>query len=62
MQTLKIKKCLWMQGALLPIFIYDGETPVTKLCGYNKMAFLLECLLDLDKQFREVGTQLYFIK
>jgi deoxyribodipyrimidine photolyase len=32
------------------------------MCGYNKMAFLLECLEDLDKQFREVGSQLYFVK
>jgi deoxyribodipyrimidine photolyase len=51
-----------MQGALLPIFIFDGVTPVTEKCSYNKMAFLLECLEDLDSQFRDLGGKLYCFK
>jgi deoxyribodipyrimidine photolyase len=44
------------------MFIFDGVTPVTERCSYNKMAFLLECLADLDTQFREVGSRLYCFK
>jgi hypothetical protein len=51
-----------MQGALLPIFIFDGVTPVTERCSYNKMAFLLECLEDLDSQSRDLGGKLYCFK
>jgi len=46
---------------LLPIFIFDGETPTTKHCKFNKMVFLLECLEDLDKQFKEEDGRLNMI-
>jgi DNA photolyase len=41
------------------MFVFDGVTPVTEKCSYNKMTFLLECLEDLDMQFRELGGRLY---
>ena len=47
---------------LLPLFIFDGETPVTKHCKYNKMAFLLECLEDLDTQFWYHGGKLNLVE
>jgi len=43
---------------LLPMFIFDGETPTTKHCKYNKMAFLLECLEDIDTQLWYHGGKL----
>jgi len=46
---------------LLPLFIFDGETPVTASCRWNKMMFLLECLEDLDNSFSEVGGRLYMV-
>jgi len=46
---------------LLPIFIFDGETPTTKHCKFNKMVFLLECLEDLDKQFKDEDGRLNMI-
>jgi len=47
---------------LLPLFIFDGETPTTKLCKWNKMSFLLECLEDLDNQFNESGGGLNMVE
>eukprot|EP00092_Neocalanus_flemingeri_P026117 GFUD01028305.1.p1 GENE.GFUD01028305.1~~GFUD01028305.1.p1 ORF type:complete len:538 (+),score=140.55 GFUD01028305.1:90-1703(+) len=47
---------------LLPLFIFDGETPTTKHCKYNKMAFLLECLEDLDTQFWHLGGKLNMVE
>jgi len=46
---------------LLPLFIFDGETPTTKLCKFNKMEFLLECLEDLDESFSECGGTLNMV-
>ncbi|KAK7067553.1 hypothetical protein SK128_012638 [Halocaridina rubra] len=45
-----------------PVFIFDGETAGTKVTGYNRAQFLTQSLADLDKQFRELGTQLYVFK
>jgi len=39
------------QVQIYPIFIFDGESGSTKLCGFNRFQFLLECLKDLDQQF-----------
>ena len=47
---------------ILPIFIFDGESAGTSLCGYNRMAFLLECLQDLDNRFKNFGTKLHLFK
>merc|ERR1711892_127339 len=47
---------------LLPLFIFDGETPTTKHCKYNKMTFLLECLEDLDTQFWYHGGKLNLVE
>ena len=47
---------------LLPIFIFDGETPTTRHCKYNKMSFLLECLEDLDTQFWYLGGKLNMVE
>ena len=47
---------------IYPIFIFDGESAGTKICGYNRMKFLLECLEDLDKQLREVGAKLFIFR
>jgi len=49
------------EASLLLLFIWDGETPVTKKCMYNKAQFLLECLEDLEDQLRNVGSRLHFI-
>ena len=47
---------------ILPIFIFDGESAGTFLCGYNRMAYLLECLEDLDNRFKKMGTKLHLFK
>lgn len=47
---------------LLPIFIFDGETPTTKNCKWNKMSFLLECLEDIDNSLSDVGGRLYMVE
>lgn len=44
---------------LLLIFIFDGETAGTKLCGLNRYTFLLECLKDIDDQLQILGTKLH---
>jgi len=46
---------------VLPIFIFDGETPYTKNGGYNKIEFMLECLKDLNDQLAAVDAKLYCI-
>jgi len=46
---------------VLPLFIFDGETPVTKNSGYNKVEFLLECLQDIDDQLSAVNAKLYCV-
>ena len=43
-------------------FIFDGETPTTKHCKYNKISFLLECLEDLDTQFWYFGGKLNLVE
>lgn len=47
---------------LLPLFIFDGETPTTKHCKFNKMSFLLECLEDLDTQLWYHGGKLNLVE
>ena len=47
---------------LLPIFIFDGETAGTSLCGYNRMSYLLECLSELNDRFRCLGSRLHIFK
>merc|ERR1739838_960552 len=47
---------------LLPLFIFDGETPTPKHCKYNKMSFLLECLEDLDTQLWYHGGKLNLVE
>ena len=47
---------------LLPIFIFDGETAGTSLCGYNRMAYLLECLNELNERFRGLGSRLHIFR
>lgn len=37
----------------IPIFIFDGETAGTDICGYNRFRFLLQSLADLERQFNE---------
>ncbi|XP_017856393.1 PREDICTED: cryptochrome-1 [Drosophila arizonae] len=39
--------------ALIPIFIFDGESAGTKNVGYNRMRFLLDSLQDIDRQLQE---------
>ena len=46
------------QIELYPMFIFDGESAGTKVCGYNRMKFLLECLNDLNDQLAGVGARL----
>ena len=47
---------------LLPLFIFDGETPTTKYCKYNKISFLLECLEDLDTQLFYLGGKVNLVE
>ena len=47
---------------LLPLFIFDGETPTTKHCRFNKISFLLECLEDLDTQFWYFGGKINLVE
>ena len=47
---------------LLPIFIFDGETPTTKHCKYNKISFLLECIEDLDTQLWYCGGKVNLVE
>ena len=47
---------------LLPIFIFDGETPTTKHCKYNKISFLLECIEDLDTQLWYCGGKINLVE
>ncbi|XP_063234369.1 cryptochrome-1 [Bacillus rossius redtenbacheri] len=45
-----------------PIFIFDGESAGTKLVGYNRMQFLVECLQDLNSQLRKHNAKLYVFR
>ena len=47
---------------LLPLFIFDGETPTTKYCKYNKISFLLECLEDLNDQLGHFGGKVNLVE
>ena len=47
---------------LLPIFIFDGETPTTNYCKFNKISFLLECLDDLDTQLFYCGGKVNLVE
>ncbi|XP_043218718.1 cryptochrome-1-like [Amphibalanus amphitrite] len=44
------------------IFIFDGESGGMRLSGYNRLAFLLESLTDLDRQLRLRGGRLLTIR
>ncbi|ALC47765.1 cry [Drosophila busckii] len=39
--------------ALIPIFIFDGESAGTKSVGYNRMRFLLDSLEDINEQLQK---------
>jgi len=53
--------CSDSKTKLLPLFIFDGETPTTRYVKFNKMDFLLEALEDLDNRFREEGGRLNMV-
>ncbi|XP_039961054.1 cryptochrome-1 [Bactrocera tryoni] len=40
--------------ALIPLFIFDGESAGTKTVGYNRMSFLLNSLAEIDKQLKGI--------
>ncbi|XP_074599491.1 circadian regulator cryptochrome [Brevipalpus obovatus] len=44
---------------IYPIFIFDGMSAGTLTIGFNRMRYLLECLADLDDQFKQFGGRLY---
>ncbi|CAH1799144.1 unnamed protein product [Owenia fusiformis] len=46
---------------LYPVFIFDGQVAGTSTSGYNRTRFLLECLEDLDRQFKDAGGRLYVL-
>jgi len=48
--------------SILPLFIFDGESAGTKLCGYNRFTYLLECLKDLDEEFKKAGSRLFIAR
>ena len=43
---------------VFPLFIFDGLSGSTQLCGFNRFQFLLECLKDLDQQVNKVAQLL----
>ena len=47
---------------VLPMFIFDGQSAGTWLCGYNRFTYLLEILHDLDQQFRSCGSKLHVFR
>jgi len=47
---------------ILPIYIFDGESTLTKRFHYNRIKFMLECLEDLDNTLQQVGARLYCFK
>lgn len=54
-QNFKKKVC----KKIYPIFIFDGMSAGTSTIGFNRMRYLLECLADLDDQFKQFGGRLY---
>ncbi|XP_053955954.1 cryptochrome-1 [Anastrepha ludens] len=42
--------------ALIPLFIFDGESAGTKTVGYNRMRFLLKSLADINNQLQAVHS------
>lgn len=48
--------------SLLPIFIFDGESAGTKSVSFNRMRFLLDCLVDLNDFFKSLGGKLHLIE
>ena len=47
---------------LLPLFIFDGETPTTKYCKFNKLSFLLECIDDVNTQLGYYGGRINLVE
>lgn len=47
---------------LIPIFIFDGESGGTKSVCFNRMRFLLDCLVDLNNFFKSLGGKLHLIE
>ncbi|XP_025017377.1 cryptochrome-1 isoform X2 [Tetranychus urticae] len=43
---------------IYPIFIFDGFTAGLKQAGFNRTRYLLDCLADLDTQFKSFGGRL----
>lgn len=48
--------CLDEVERFVPIFIFDGESAGTSICGYHRFRFLIESLKDLEKQFALIGV------
>ena len=48
-----------MCNTIYPLFIFDGLSAGLNVAGYNRARYLLECLTDLDEQFKSFGGRLY---
>jgi cryptochrome len=48
-------------GRLYPVYVMDVDCYQLKNCSALKANFLVECLSDLDKSLRELGSRLYVV-
>jgi len=48
-------------GRLYPVYVMDGDCYQLKHCSALKANFLVECLIDLDKSLKDVGSRLYVV-
>jgi cryptochrome len=48
-------------GRLYPVYVMDGDCYQLKLCSALRANFLVECLSDLDKSLRDLGSRLYVV-
>lgn len=48
-------------GRLYPVYVMDGDCYQLRSCSALRANFLVECLSDLDKSLREIGSRLYVV-
>lgn len=48
-------------GRLYPVYVMDGDCYQLKHCSALKANFLVECLIDLDKALKDLGSRLYVV-
>mmetsp|Transcript_31031 Transcript_31031/g.48372 ORF Transcript_31031/g.48372 Transcript_31031/m.48372 type:complete len:392 (-) Transcript_31031:8-1183(-) len=58
----KAKSCPTGKGKVYPVYVLDGDSYQLKHCSALRANFLVECLQDLDKSLRALGSRLYVAK